>query len=165
MPGRDDQWFEETFRANVDLVRRYARRRVPASDVDDITAEAFATAWRRRDDISEGSELPWLYRTCALLIANYRRKGVPTPVETVPELPDDLDPEMSALQDDLVRRVLGQMSPRDRQVLVLHAWEGLQGQQLAEVLGVSRGGADAALSRARSRLRELWADVQDSADV
>ncbi len=38
------------------------------------------------------------------------------------------------------------------------AWEGLTGEALAEVLGVSRGGADAALSRARARLREIWAD-------
>jgi len=42
-------------------------------------------------------------------------------------------------------------------VLLLTAWEGLAGDDLALVLGVSRGGADAALSRARSRLREAWA--------
>jgi len=46
---------------------------------------------------------------------------------------------------------------RDRQILLLNAWEGLDGAALAGVLGISRGGADAALSRARSRLREAWA--------
>ena len=48
------------------------------------------------------------------------------------------------------------LDARDRQVLVLNAWEGLSGDDLAAVLGISRGGADAALSRARARLREQW---------
>ena len=63
-----------------------------------------------------------------------------------------------------VREVLLALSPRDRQVLLLHAWDGLSGDELAAYLGVTRGGADAALSRARSRLREVWAGVQETAD-
>ncbi|MEI6373537.1 MAG: RNA polymerase sigma factor [Actinomycetes bacterium] len=165
MSQRDDAWFEAMFRAHVQDVHRYARRRVAVSDSDDLTAETFATAWRRRLDIADGTELPWLYRTCGFLIANYRRKGVPTPIEFVPELPDDTDPESLAIADDELRRVLAELSPRDRQVLLLNAWEGLQGEELAAVLGISRGGADAALSRARARLREVWAQVQDPLDV
>ena len=55
-----------------------------------------------------------------------------------------------------MRAVLEALSARDRQILLLSAWEGLDGNQLAAVLGISRGGADAALSRARARLRDLW---------
>ncbi|HMO11815.1 MAG TPA: sigma-70 region 4 domain-containing protein, partial [Actinotalea sp.] len=62
--------------------------------------------------------------------------------------------------DEQVRAALAALSPRDRRVLLLHAWEGLGGDELAVVLGVSRGGADAALSRARARLREVWSGVQ-----
>jgi RNA polymerase sigma-70 factor (ECF subfamily) len=40
------------------------------------------------------------------------------------------------------------------------AWEGLNGAQLAAALGISEGGAAAALSRARSRLEESLAGVQ-----
>ena len=54
--------------------------------------------------------------------------------------------------------MLAALPARDRRILLLHAWEGLDGAQLAEVLGISRGGADAALSRARARLREVWAE-------
>jgi len=159
---RDDAWFETMFRAHVGEVHRYAARRAARDDVDDLTAETFATAWRRRDDIGDGLELPWLYRTCAYLIANHRRKGVPTPVESVPELADDGDPALTMVADEQVREVLLRLSPRDRQILLLNAWEGLQGDALAAVLGVSRGGADAALSRARARLREEW--VQEPVD-
>ena len=46
------------------------------------------------------------------------------------------------------------LSAADRQVLTLHAWEGLDGTELATVLGLTRGGAAARLSRARARLRD-----------
>jgi len=164
MSLRDDAWFEALFRDHVTAVGRYARRRLEPSDVDDITAETFATAWRRRLDVPEGAELPWLYRTCGYLIANHRRARVPTPVEQVDDAPDDLDPELAVVRDEQVREALLALSPRDRQILLLHAWDGLAGDGLAAYLGVSRGGADAALSRARARLREVWGGVQEPAD-
>ncbi|NCT92196.1 sigma-70 family RNA polymerase sigma factor [Cellulomonas sp. APG4] len=159
---RDDAWFDELFRLHATAVHRYFARRAPAADVQDLAADVLATAWRRRDDVPDGAELPWLYRTAGFVLANHRRKGRPTPVEHLPDVADDTDPADLAVADDEVRRALARLSARDRQVLLLNAWEGLDGQQLAEVLGISRGGADAALSRARARLRAAWAD--DDAD-
>lgn len=161
---RDDAWFDELFRLHATAVHRYFARRAPADDVQDLTADVLATAWRRREDVPEGAELPWLYRTAGYVLANHRRKGRPTPVEHLPEEVDDADPAALTIADDGVRRALGRLSVRDRRVLLLHAWEGLDGQQLGEVLGITRGGADAALSRARARLRDAWAGEDESAD-
>ena len=155
---RGDAWFEALFREHARAVVRYLARRAAAPDVDDLAADVFATAWRRREDVPAGAELPWLYRTASYVLANHRRKARPIPVEDLWEgLADDVDPVDLAIADDEARRALESLSPRDRQVLLLHAWEGLDGAGLAAVLGVSRGGADAALSRARSRLRAAWA--------
>lgn len=157
---RDDRWFSELYRAHATAVYRYFVRRAPADDAEDLAAEVLATAWRRRDDVPEGAELPWLYRTAGFVLANHRRKHRPVPVEEIPEEADDAhDPALAAVADDEVRRALAALSTRDRQILVLTAWEGLTGEQLAQVLGISRGGADAALSRARSRLAGAWAAV------
>ena len=158
MPPRDDQWFEALFRAHSTAVYRYFARRAPRDDVEDLTAEVLAVAWRRRDTVPDGAELPWLYRTAGFVLANHRRKGRPVPVGDAPDEVDDADPATLALADEQVREVLALLSPRDRRILLLNAWEGLTGEALADVLGVSRGGADAALSRARSRLREVWAE-------
>jgi len=154
---RDDAWFTELVEAHAPAVHRYLARRAAPSDVADLTADVLVTAWRRREDLPEGAELPWLYRTAGYVLANHRRKMRPVPVERLPEEPDDVDPADLTVRDELVREVLEALSPRDRRVLLLHAWEGLGGDELAEVLGISRGGADAALSRARARLREVWA--------
>ena len=155
---RDGDWFEDLFRSHAGAVVRYLARRAPVSDADDLAADVFATAWRRRADIPEGAELPWLYRTASYFLANHRRKARPVPVADLRERADESgDPADFAIADDDARRALALLSPRDRRVLLLHAWEGLDGDALAAVLGISRGGADAALSRARSRLRAAWA--------
>lgn len=160
---RDDAWFEALFRAHATAVLRYFLRRGAGDDAQDLTADVLATAWRRRDDVPEGAELPWLYRTAGFVLANHRRKGRPVPVAEIADEATGDDPEGLALADDEVRAVLGALSARDRRILLLHAWEGMDNAGLAEVLGISRGGADAALSRARARLREAFAAHEDGA--
>jgi RNA polymerase sigma factor (sigma-70 family) len=159
---RDDAWFEELFRAHATAVYRYFVRRTAHGDAEDLAADVLAVAWRRRDDVPAGAELPWLYRTAGYVLANHRRKGRPVPVSDLPESMDDDDPATYTLTDERVREALAALSPRDRRILLLNAWEGLAGDALAAVLGISRGGADAALSRARARLREVWAEAPDS---
>lgn len=154
--GRDAVWFEELFRRHAVAVHRYLQRRGAGDDAEDLAADVLTVAWRRRGELPDGMELAWLYRTAGFVLANHRRKGRPVPVAEVPDEPDPTDPGMQAVRDERVREVLGRLSARDRQVLLLTAWEGVTGDDLALVLGVSRGGADAALSRARARLRDAW---------
>ena len=156
---RDDAWFEALFQQHAAAVHRYLVRRGAGADGEDLAADVLTVAWRRRDEVPDGMELAWLYRTAGYVLANHRRKGRPVPVAEVPDEPDPDDPAVQAVRDERVREVLGRLSARDRQVLLLTAWEGVSGADLALVLGVSRGGADAALSRARARLRVAWSAV------
>ncbi|WP_228760064.1 sigma factor-like helix-turn-helix DNA-binding protein [Pseudactinotalea sp. HY158] len=64
------------------------------------------------------------------------------------------DPGIRLIEDEALAAAVATLSPRDRQVLLLAAWEGLDGVALGRALDLSRGGAAAALSRARSRFRE-----------
>lgn len=160
MGAHDEAWFEAVFAENARAVFRYFARRVPPDDVEDLTADVFATAWRRRDDMPDDAELPWLYRTAAFTLANFRRKTRPTPIGEVLESVDTddsaIDPALGLIRDEEIRESLARLAPRDRQILFAVAWDGLSGDELAGLLGMSRGGADAALSRARARLRESW---------
>ena len=155
----DAAWFTTVVHEYSTALVRYFARRGPLQDAEDLAAEVFAIAWRRRADVPLVAVLPWLYRTAGFTLANHRRKHVDLPVDEVPETGEvraSGDPELSALFDAELRGALGSVGKRDHQILLLHAWEGLDGEQLAEVLGISRSGADAALSRARSRLRAAW---------
>lgn len=163
MAQRDDRWFDALFRAHATAIHRYFTRRCPTDDVQDLAAEVFTIAWRRRTELPDGAHLPWLYRTAGFVLANYRRKTRAIPVAEIPHEPDhDADPAAVVINDFQVRAALTELSERDRQILLLAAWEGLRGAELAAVLGISRGGADAALSRARARFQAAWQQVAAS---
>ena len=154
---RDGEWFTAEIAVNLDAVFRYFVRRAPRQDADDLTADVFATAWRRRDSIAEGAELAWLYRTAGFVLANYRRRTRESSLEDAPAVMTQDHTERVAAADEL-SRALAQLRPRERDVLLLHAWEGLDGTELADALGMSRSGAQSALSRARAHLRTLWSE-------
>jgi len=159
----DRDWFTRVVEEHSTAIVKYFARRGPHQDAEDLAAEVFLTAWRRRDDVPRGAELPWLYRTAGFVLANARRKHIDLPVETIPDegrVRADEHPELAALLDEELRGALASVAERDREILLLNAWEGLSGDEIAEVLGISRSGADAALSRARSRLRAAWGERQ-----
>ena len=148
-------------------VRRYLYRRLvgvpdPASTADELTADVLVVAWRRRADIPAGAELPWLYAVARRVLANYRRRPQDVLVADLGDLDaiDEADPAEIASDNAALADAWRSLSPRDREVLRLVAWEGLTGSQLATALDLSEGGAAAALSRARSRFGESLAGVQ-----
>ncbi|MEV1130392.1 sigma factor [Agromyces sp. NPDC049794] len=78
-------WFTAVVREHSTALVRYFARRDPRQDAEDLAAEVFATAWRRRAHVPREAALPWLYRTAGFTLANHRRKLVDLPVEDVPE--------------------------------------------------------------------------------
>jgi RNA polymerase sigma factor (sigma-70 family) len=150
-PLTQKERFERLFDDHGRSIHRYFQRRASRNEVEDLTADVFAIAWRRIDEIPEGFAEPWLYRTAWNVLANARRKYVDIPIEeleiSAPDLADDF------IEDDELKQAWQQLSIRDREVLRLAAWEGLNGEALAAALGISVGGAGAALSRARERFQ------------
>jgi RNA polymerase sigma factor (sigma-70 family) len=143
--------------AHLDFISAYARRR-GARDPDGIAAEAMAIAWRRLADVPEDDARPWLIVTARnLLLAEHRREpasarqpladvDVEAPAEPLPvEL--DLDPELA--------RGLRALSEKDREALLLIAWEDLTPALAAASLGVSPTAFRVRLHRARRRLGDL----------
>ncbi len=84
----DEAWFTAAVREHSTALVRYFARRGPRQDAEDLAAEVFATAWRRRADVPRDAVLPWLYRTAGFTLANHRRKLVDLPVDAVPESAD-----------------------------------------------------------------------------
>ena len=149
--------FEELFSTHAKAVYRYAQRRIAVSDVDDVVADVFVIAWRKFDEIPSGFEQAWLFRTAWNVLANRHRKFVEVPFDELPDSPDGGDIADTVIQDVMLREAWQALSVRDREVLRLVAWEGLNGSELAAALGISVSGAGVALSRARERFNAACA--------
>lgn len=151
--------FEEFFDQFAPDVYRYVRRRSHQNDVDDVVAEVFMTAWRRYSEISQDFALPWLYRTAWNVLANLNRKHVDVPFDELPDEPSGDDVSDTVIADEQLRRAWLSLSVKDQEVLRLSLWEGLDGRELAHALGISVGGAGAALFRARERFSKLMVEA------
>lgn len=163
-PPSDDrrrERFEDLFAANHDAVLGYLLRRSPSGDdAADLLAETFLTAWRRLDDVpAEGMARAWLYGVARRTLANHRR-GVRRRHALADRLRGELT-ELSAVEDTAMSAeavaAFEALSDRDRELLTLVAWEGLDTAEIAVVLDCSRNAVRIRLHRARRRFERLLA--------
>ena len=165
----DEERFAELYRSHVSAVANYAARRTDHPSAVDVTAETFAIAWRRFDEIPpEPQTLPWLSGVARRVLANQNRGmarrsalhdrlrvGWTDAVWQPPE-PADLRPLRVALET---------LSDNDRDLIHLAGAEGLSSAEIAAVLDISVEVARNRLSRARKRLREALAEANDNPNV
>jgi len=106
----------------------------------DATQETFVRLQRHLETAPDGVEaLRWIYRVatnyCLNQVRNQRRGA--EPVDTLPE-PPGRDLEDQLLGVDFARRLMAYMPRKVSTVAWLHHVEGLQQDEVAEVLDVSR---------------------------
>jgi RNA polymerase sigma-70 factor (ECF subfamily) len=167
-----EQRFETLYAKHHPHVFGYVMRRCDgADDAADAIAETFLVAWRRIDDAPHGEELRlWLYGVARRVLANQRR-GERRRLALADRLRADLAthglpfmaPETPGT-DGALRAAFASLSPDDRELLTLEAWEELSSQQIASVLGCSSAAARTRLHRARRRLKTALAQQERSAD-
>ncbi|WP_283135731.1 RNA polymerase sigma factor [Rhizohabitans arisaemae] len=150
--------FEAVYDAHYPAIHRYAARRTDSpDDTADVIAETFLTAWRRIDRVPEGDKaLLWLYGVARRVLANQRR-GAARRAVLAERLRDELaaDRRREPVELAHVRAAFDTLSERDREILALACWEGLTGDQIAEVIGCTRIAARSRLHRARKRLAAM----------
>ncbi|HEY2787934.1 MAG TPA: sigma-70 family RNA polymerase sigma factor [Gaiellales bacterium] len=144
--------FTRVYEQHHETVRRYIWRRDPGI-VDDVVAETFLVAWRRLDEIPEQAA-PWLIGVARNVRRNEhrgarRRQAVSVRLaDAVPALAGVDAPREAAA----VEAALRTLTPRDREVLLLAVWDGLDRTAIAAALGCSKANASLRLHRARRRL-------------
>ncbi|MFC4495095.1 RNA polymerase sigma factor [Streptomyces ovatisporus] len=170
----DPQRFAELYDRHAPDIHRYAARRLGDSAADDVVAETFLVAFRRRDrfDPSRGAARPWLYGIAGNLIAGHRRSEVEhyrllakTAIDPLVE--GDHDRADSRVAAAAVTRRLGaalaRLSKGDRDVLLLVAWESLTYDEVAQALEIPIGTVRSRLNRARKKVRKALGGVDPTA--
>jgi len=162
--------FALLFRRHATAIGRYAARRLGPGPAEDIVAETFLVAFRRRDryDPARCDARPWLYGIAGNLIRRHHRDEVRqlralarTGVDPVAEsFTDRADARLSAsAASRAVAAAIAELDPDQRDVLLLITWAGLTYDQAAEALGIPEGTVRSRMNRARTRLRAALGDV------
>jgi RNA polymerase sigma-70 factor (ECF subfamily) len=152
-----EQEFNDLFRSYLSETSRFIARRTKAEDVEDLAADLFALAWQKRDSIPRGLELPWLYKSARYLISNHNRKqqGRTSILATLQEPQSAPSAESMALADLELAEAWKGLNTKEKEILSLWAFEGLEPKQLAVALEKSENACAIALSRAKSKLTQL----------
>ena len=160
----------QLFDDHFDALTGYSMRRANPTDAADVVAETMLVAWRRIADVPcPPATRPWLFGVARRVLANQRR-GAVRRVALSERLALDLeamsstrepDPAVASVQNDKLRRALDALSPDDRELIRLSAWEGLSPTEIAIAFDIPPVTARTRLHRARHRLRTNLDTNQD----
>lgn len=163
MSGDDDRKaaFESLFAAHYWAVRAYVLRRSHGSTAEDVVADTFLVAWRRIDAVGD-DPLPWLFGVARRQLANQRRSdrrrgALAARLRSLGPSQNpgwEPPPEMSAR----LAAAIETLSAREREALLLVAWEGLEPSRAARAAGCTPAAFRVRLHRARQHVAEQLAD-------
>ena len=160
--------FAAIFDRHAGDVHHYLARRTGAERADDLVAETFVVAFRRRGDFdaTQRSARPWLYGIATRLLSQHWRETARRTrlhEKSLPELPvagpDEraVDAAAAAHLRGPVGAALRGLAAGDLDVLLLVAWEDLTYEEVATALDIPAGTVRSRLHRARKQVRDALA--------
>jgi RNA polymerase sigma factor (sigma-70 family) len=160
----DPQRFGQVFDRHVDAIYGYVCRRVGRTSAEELTSETFARAFDGRERFSGEDALPWLYGIASNLIRHHaraeRRQLAAYARVASRDAKDRVDDEVEGRLDaaamaPALAEALRRLRPDERDVLLMHAWQGLSYRDIADALGIAIGTVGSRLTRARATVREV----------
>ncbi|WP_067486307.1 RNA polymerase sigma factor [Actinomadura hibisca] len=160
----DPESFTAVYDRHYPAVYRYVAGRLGTQAADDVAAETFLIAFRRRAtfDPVKGALRPWLFGIATTQIGQHRRAETRRyqALSRVGAEPDAAGHEERVLASVTAERLqpklaraLAKLSRKNRDVVLLSALGQLTHEEIAAALGIPYGTVGSRLSRARRTLR------------
>jgi RNA polymerase sigma-70 factor (ECF subfamily) len=161
---------DDLYARHASDVKRWARRLAgPSADLEDLVHDVFVVALRRRFDPSgEGSVRTWLFRITHHVVRGRRRRARIREVifgRRKDEMAAETAPTSTPF-DEVERReghqrlyrALDALPDDYRTALILYEIEGLPGEEVAQLTGISLGTLWVRLHRGRTKLFALLSE-------
>ena len=153
--------FEQIYREHIDYVwRALIHLGVQRSDVPDVAHDVFLIVRRRLSSFEGRSSLrTWIYGICIRTVSDYRNRAFRRREIAHDEPPEQMQSAGQERDADALRlsaqlnRLLEELSPEQRDVLVLYEVEELPMKEVAEAVGCPLQTAYSRLHAARSTLK------------
>lgn len=174
--------YEQLMDRYKDHALKIIKRRIPTSEVEDVTQEVFVKAYQSLPNFDPESQFQkWLSTIAVRTCYDYWRRTYRNREMSISELSDKhrvwleavISSESTASADIMVQQkearevlnwALNQLSPEDRSVMELVHLEGRTGKEAAEMLGWSRTNVKVRAFRARKKLKKLLSHILEKED-
>jgi RNA polymerase sigma-70 factor (ECF subfamily) len=157
--------FEAVYQTELPRVYNFFRYRVGDDQVaDDLTAETFEKAWRKREQYRAdlASFTTWLFALARRVAADYYRRRRPTSPLEETTVASDVSPIEELAQERAefaqLAQLLARLADRDRELVALKYGAGLTNRDIARLSGLSETNVSTILSRVTQQLRAQWKD-------
>jgi RNA polymerase sigma-70 factor (ECF subfamily) len=162
---------EEIYEIFAEPIFRYIFLRIGSrEEAEDLTSRVFLKVFRRIKMYKE-SEVPfsaWIFRIAHNELVDYFRTKKP-PFQSLDEVYDEpvssyYEPEIKLLEEELQKRIvqaLMQLTPEQREAVVLRYLEGFSIREIGEVMGKGESAIRSLLSRALRRLNRILLRKED----
>jgi len=168
----DPDRFAAIFDRYYPQIRGYVARRLTAEVADDVTADAFLAAFRKRGsyDPGQGNVRSWLYGFATREVGAHRRAELRryralARLDAQPSRPAPdgaAEPMAAAELDARLASALAGLSTADRDVLLLVALAELSYAEVGQALSIPDGTVASRLNRARRQLRAALGATEDN---
>jgi RNA polymerase sigma factor (sigma-70 family) len=169
----DPERFAELYDRHAPALHRFAARRLGTHVAEDVVAETFTVAFRRRAsyDPSYPDARPWLFGIAVTLIGRHRRAEIrlfralarsSAPPVSMAETDAVEDRLAAAAAGRALAEAIAVLPAEQRDVLLLAAWADLSYEEIAVALHIPIGTVRSRLSRARRRIRDRLTAVTTS---
>ncbi len=160
-------WLLVRYRPRVVRLSAHILRR--PGEAEDVAQEAFVRAFRNLHTYrGEGRFYTWLYQIVVRVCLDRRRLARwnrEMPLDALAGAEAQAESELDAVESRLlVETLLDRLPPPMRAMLVLRELEGLEYEEIAQVLQIPVGRVRWRLHTARSQFQELWQQVVKETD-
>jgi RNA polymerase sigma factor (sigma-70 family) len=133
---------------------------VAQADLEDVSHEVFLLLLKQRTAVDALPIADWLHQACDLVALAYRRKAyrrreIPSELLEDPASPHQEPDEGSASSAERLHRALAELSPAERELLVLHLTAGMPFRALADINDCDVKTVRKRFSSASERLRRV----------
>ncbi len=140
----------------ADLTAYFRRRLKDWQSAEDAVSETMMILWRKRESVRQDSELRlFAYGIARNVLKNQQRterrlvRLNDAVTQNLREEPPRSDPRADDLRDALLS-----LNERDREIVMLVAWDGLSGEEAGAVLGMTANAIRVRYHRARTKLKK-----------
>ena len=136
------------------------QRYIPNRDeVKDVMQESFVKIFSslgKYEYRGEGSLKSWISRIVANEALDFlRRKGRFSFVDVIPDMPDEPEPDIEDIGDDVLTEMIGMLPDGYRMVLNMYVFEQMSHKEIAEKLGIKAGTSASQFFHARKMLAKM----------
>jgi len=153
--------FDQIYTQLFPAVYRFACLRIPAADVEDVTAEIMAKIWRSLSGFEGRSSLKcWALKIAANYIADfYRGRKKADIISLSEEIQNtsggrDYGEELATML--AVSSTLAQLTEQQVAVIQLRLVEGFSATETATIMGITQQAVDSLLYRAKKSFRAIY---------